>query len=242
MDTNMNIHIAGENSLIVYLGDSVSQSVTSAIHHLCSQLNPYLGNELVDLIPSYASVLVVFDPMMTDHLQVRKWIRYAGERHFHNVETDQKNIVRLPVFYAGVDLPRIAQQSNLSLQATIQLHTQNHYQVYAIGFAPGFAYLGEVDEKIATPRLSTPRKRVPKGAVAIADKQTAVYPSDSPGGWNILGFCPVNMFDANKQPSMPVSSGDHVEFYAIDETAFIGMGGELPEKDFLINIESGGMA
>lgn len=236
----MKIHVAGENALIVYLGEKpgevVNESTTAAIHHLCSQLKPYLGNELVDLIPSYASVLVVFDPLQTDHLQVRKWIRYAGERHFHNVESDQRNVVRLPVYYVGADLPRIAEQSSISIDDAIQLHTQNHYQVYAIGFAPGFAYLGEVDEKIATPRLSTPRKKVPKGAVAIADKQTAVYPNESPGGWNILGFCPVNMFDADKQPTMPVASGDHVEFYSIDKATFLEMGGTLPHEEFLLEL------
>jgi len=230
----MNIHVAGENALIVYLGETVSEHVTAAIHHLCLQLKPYLGRELIDLIPSYASVLVVFDPLKTDHLQVRKWIRYASERHFHKVENDLTNLVRLPVFYAGIDLAEIAQQADLSIQDVIDRHANKHYQVYAIGFAPGFAYLGEVDAIISAPRLSTPRKNVPKGAVAIADKQTAIYPSESPGGWNVIGFCPLSMFDAHKHPAMPVGTGDHVEFYPIDLTEFLSLGGHLPSKEFLL--------
>lgn len=230
----MKIHVAGENALIVYLGETVSEHVTAAIHHLCHQLKPYLGKELMDLIPSYASVLVVFDPLQTDHLQVRKWIRYAYDRHFHNVENDQRSLVRLPVFYAGIDIADIAQKADISIQDVIDRHTKKHYQVYTVGFAPGFAYLGEVDDVIATPRLATPRKKVPKGAVAIADKQTAVYPSDSPGGWNIIGFCPIEMFDANKHPAMPVKTGDHVEFYSIDLTEYLSQGGHLPGKEFLL--------
>lgn len=231
----MRIHVAGENALIVYMGEAVSETVTASIHHLCTQLKPYLGRELIDLVPSYASVLVVFDPLKTDHLQVRSWIRFASEPHFHSGESDQRRIVRLPVYYAGIDLNMIAEQGGLSVDNVIEKHTAQHYQVYAIGFAPGFAYLGEVDESIAAPRLSTPRKQVPKGAVAIADRQTAVYPNESPGGWNIIGFCPVPMFNPNKQPTMPVASGDHIEFYAIDRDTFLSMGGELPKAEFLLN-------
>lgn len=227
----MNIHVAGENALIVYFAESVSAEVSANIEHMCYQLKPYLGKELIDLVPSYASVLVLFDPLKTDHLQVRKWIRYAQGAHFEESTTKAKNIVRLPVYYAGPDLHSVAQQHNLSAQDVIDIHTQKDYDVYAIGFAPGFAYLGQLDSKIKTPRLATPRKKVPKGAVAIADLQTAVYPKQSPGGWNLIGYCPMAMFDTNKQPPMPMQSGDKVQFYAIDENTFLDMGGELPQGE-----------
>ena len=87
--------------------------------------------------------------------------------------------------------------------------------------------MGEVDERIATPRLSTPRMKVPKGAVAIADRQTAVYPSVSPGGWNIIGLCPIDMFDAKASPTMPVNVGDKVKFKAISKEKFLSLGGTL---------------
>jgi len=101
------------------------------------------------------------------------------------------------------------------------------YRVYAIGFAPGFAYLGEVDARIAAPRLATPRKKVPKGAVAIADRQTAVYPAVSPGGWNLIGLCPVDMFNPNAKPTMPVQVGDKVQFKSIEREEFLSLGGQL---------------
>ena len=125
-----------------------------------------------------------------------------------------------PVFYSvqsGPDLALIANNAGLSIEQVIALHQQTEYRVYAIGFAPGFAYLGEVDKKIAAPRLATPRQKVPKGAVAIADRQTAVYPAPSPGGWNLIGLCPIPMFNPASDPSMPVRVGDTVRFKAIDQ-------------------------
>ena len=107
------------------------------------------------------------------------------------------------------------------------MHSNQSYQVYAIGFAPGFAYLGEVDPLLQMPRLSTPRAKVPRGAVAIADRQTAVYPAQSPGGWNLIGLCPTPMFTPDASPVMPVAVGDEVRFVAIDEAEFLRLGGEL---------------
>jgi len=115
----------------------------------------------------------------------------------------------------------------MSVEQVISLHQAQEYRVYAIGFSPGFAYLGEVDERIAMPRLATPRLKVPKGAIAIADRQTAIYPAQSPGGWNIIGSCPVDMFNPNKKPIMPVSVGDRVKFYAIDKQQYLALGGSL---------------
>nr|WP_269473309.1 carboxyltransferase domain-containing protein [Kineobactrum salinum] len=121
----------------------------------------------------------------------------------------------------------MAQQAGLSVEDVIALHSATEYRVYAIGFAPGFAYLGEVDPRIAMPRLATPRPRVPRGAVAIADRQTAVYPAVSPGGWNLIGLCPRRMFDPDASPTMPVAVGDRVRFEPISRARFLELGGEL---------------
>jgi len=139
-------------------------------------------------------------------------------------------LITLPVYYSresGPDLELIAERGQLSVEDVIEIHQQQEYRVYAIGFAPGFAYLGEVDERIAAPRLATPRQKVPRGAVAIADRQTAVYPAPSPGGWNLIGLCPTRMFDPAKTPSMPVKVGDRIRFSAISRDVFIARGGEL---------------
>jgi KipI family sensor histidine kinase inhibitor len=138
--------------------------------------------------------------------------------------------VTLPVYYgleSGPDLERLATTAALSVEQFVDLHQQREYRVYAIGFAPGFAYLGEVDQRIAAPRLSTPRQRVPRGAVGIADQQTAVYPAQSPGGWNLIGLCPLSMFNPKAKPTMPVAVGDRVQFEAVSRDQFLALGGEL---------------
>jgi len=225
----MKIHVAGENSLIVYFGDQVSSEITAQVRQTAQALPSQLGGLLIDLIPSYASLLVIFDPLRTDHLAVRKAIHLAHDSRKGTLVSSSR-LIELPVYYAadsGPDLVKLADGARLSVEEVIDIHTSVEYHVHAIGFAPGFAYLGQVDARIATPRLSTPRVRVPKGAVAIADQQTAVYPAVSPGGWNLIGLCPVDMFDPQAEPVMPVSVGDRVKFNPINRSAFLRLGGKL---------------
>ena len=230
----MQVHVASENSLIVYFGESVSQKVSDDILRVSTFLTAHIGHELIDIVPSYASILVIFNPLKTDHFHIRKIIREAAQSTHSRHQEQNYKTVELPVYYseeAGPDLSRLAKQANLSIEDVIDIHTAMEYRVYAIGFAPGFAYLGEVDERIAAARLATPRKNVPKGAVAIADRQTAVYPAKSPGGWNLIGLCPTDMFNPAAQSSMPVSVGDKVKFVAIDRHTFLELGGVIPAID-----------
>lgn len=198
------------------------QAATSAIEHA-------MGEDLIDLVPSYASVLILYNPLRTNHVSVARRVRSALATASAPTAAEHRTIV-LPVYYAteaGIDLEPLAARAGLSINTVIELHTRAEYRVYAIGFAPGFAYLGEVDERIAAPRLHTPRADVPGGSVAIADRQTAVYPSVSPGGWNLIGRCPVPMFDPDAQPSMPVAVGDTVRFEPISRERFLTLGGDL---------------
>jgi KipI family sensor histidine kinase inhibitor len=225
----MRIHSAGENALIAYLGEGQDPAVSARVQQLCTAVELALGPDLVDLVPSYASLLVIYDPLRTDHLRVHACIRRA-ERDLVADSAADSRLVTLPVYYsleAGPDLENLAHSTGLSPEQVIDIHQQQEYRVYAIGFAPGFAYLGEVDRRIAAPRLATPRQKVPRGAVAIADTQTAVYPAPSPGGWNLIGRCPQRMFDPGSTPTMPVSVGDRVRFEAIDREHYLSLGGEL---------------
>ncbi len=231
------IQNAGENSIIVYFGDKPSNSVSSHIAEFCDYIKMKHETYIKDLISSYASVLVIFDPSQTNHLIATKIVKNAiiSTQEASKKEDSHKKgkLVQLPVFYGGIngpDLERIANEARLTADEVAEIHQSVSYSVYAIGFAPGFAYLGEVDSKIATPRISTPRKLVPKGSVAIADKQTAVYPSASPGGWNIIGICPVPMFDAFQKPHVPLRVGDTVKFKSIDENEFNALKMEFKNK------------
>ncbi len=233
MSTEKTIAIAGENALIVYFADKPSATTSTEIATTVKKLKTYLGTTLIDLVPSYASLLIIFDPFKTDHASVRRAIHTAIKdlnKIANTPEINSGSLVTLPVYYSsesGPDLQRVADTAGLTVEEVITIHQQTEYRVYAIGFAPGFAYLGEVDSRIATPRLPSPRQQVPRGAVAIADRQTAVYPAQSPGGWNLIGLCPQLMFDPKSSPSMPMAVGDLVRFEAIDKATFENLGGVL---------------
>ena len=225
----MELHSAGEDALMLYLGQDTSPEVSAKVQAATQAVEAALGDDLVDLVPSYASVLIVYDPMRTDHLQVSQRVSQALAALDASPVASGQSVV-LPVYYdteSGEDLEHLAASAELSVDEVIAIHSSAEYRVYAIGFAPGFAYLGQVDERIAAPRLATPRQRVPRGAVAIADRQTAVYPAVSPGGWNLIGRCPVRMFDPEATPNMPVSVGDRVRFEPVTRERFLQLGGEL---------------
>jgi KipI family sensor histidine kinase inhibitor len=223
----MNIEIAGQNAFIVYFAEQTSAAVSAQIQAAVDNILVSMQDCIVDLVPSYASLLVIFDLDRSDPFEIRQKLR-AALASLDAVDAGAGELVTLPVYYdleSGPDLEVIAERANISVEEVIDIHQQQEYRVYAIGFAPGFAYLGEVDERIAAPRLSTPRQKVPRGAVAIADRQTAVYPAVSPGGWNLIGLCPTRMFDQDNDPSMPVKVGDRIRFSAIDRDEFLAQGG-----------------
>ena len=210
-DLKHSISIAGENSLILYFGDRPSDAIASQVAQVVDQLRLSIGEVLIDLVPSYASLLVIYNPLQSDHHRVRAAMRSALDGLTVSNAQQQGSLVILPVYYSaesGPDLQGLADGAGLSVDEVIAIHQQAEYRVYAIGFAPGVAYLGE-------------------GSVAIADRQTAVYPAQSPGGWNLIGLCPQRMFDPNLTPSMPVQVGDRVRFDAIDKQTFLALGGEL---------------
>jgi KipI family sensor histidine kinase inhibitor len=226
---SLRIEIAGQDAFIVYFADQSSPQVSSQIQAAVSNIRSTMSGFIVDLVPSYASLLVIYDLNKIDPFEIRSRLRQAVSSLDGKADSGG-NLVTLPVYYSeesGPDLSVIAERANIDIDEVIMIHQQSEYRVYAIGFAPGFAYLGEVDERIAAPRLSTPRQKVPRGAVAIADRQTAVYPAPSPGGWNLIGLCPTRMFNPENQPSMPVQVGDRVKFKSIQRQEFLDLGGEL---------------
>lgn len=226
--TNFRIQVASADALILYVEDEL-RTANNQVRQIDSVLKHELGSVLVETTPSYASLLIRFDPFVIDHYQLRHSLRLI----LSNIEFSasvQGQKIQIPVFYSkqsGPDLERIAVHANLTVDDVIHRHQAQTYQVFAIGFAPGFAYLGEVDESLATPRLATPREQVPKGAVAIADRQTAIYPASSPGGWNIVGLCPLPLFNPDSEPTMPYKVGDEVQFVSIDKNEFLRLGGQL---------------
>ena len=162
-------------------------------------------------------MLVIYDPLCISLDEIKAGIKDI----WNNPEQSRlphPQTVKIPVVYGGEqgpDLQRVAQYHNLTPREVIGFHTRPAYRVYMIGFTPGYPYLGEVPDAIATPRRETPRTLVPKGSVGIAQKQTGIYPVDSPGGWQIIGWTPVTLFDPLGKPPSRLVMGDQVQFHAI---------------------------
>ncbi|WP_415753487.1 5-oxoprolinase subunit PxpB [Pseudomonas leptonychotis] len=219
---------AGAEALLLVLAEQPDAQLPQRIALLAQRIRAELGDLLTDLVPGWTSVLLHYDLMRTDHLQLAERLQPLLERWLAEpFVAQQGRLHEIPIWYGGEDLAEVAQQCRLSVEQVIELHMAVEYRVGAIGFAPGFAYLGELDARLALPRRATPRITVPAGSLAIAERQTAIYPHNSPGGWHLLGRCPWLLFDAAQMPPCPLALGDRVRFRRIDERDFIREGGQL---------------
>jgi KipI family sensor histidine kinase inhibitor len=219
---------AGAEALLLVLAEQPDAQLPQRIALLAQRIRAELGDLLTDLVPGWTSVLLHYDLMRTDHLQLAERLQPLLERWLAEpFVAQQGRLHEIPIWYGGEDLAEVAQQCRLSVEQVIELHMAVEYRVGAIGFAPGFAYLGELDTRLALPRRATPRIAVPAGSLAIAERQTAIYPHSSPGGWHLLGRCPWLLFDAAQTPPCPLALGDRVRFRRIDERDFIREGGQL---------------
>jgi inhibitor of KinA len=175
------------------------------------------------LVPTYRSLLIRYDPLKTTYEQLVFQIKDLEETlDKSSLETEGQKII-VPVVYGGEygpDLAYVAKYHELTEQHVVKSHSSREYRVYMIGFVAGFPYLGEVVDEIATPRLETPRLKVPTGSVGIAEKQTGIYPCEAPGGWQIIGRTPLVLFNPMQQPPTPLKAGDTVSFKAISENEF----------------------
>jgi len=220
--------IVNVDSLIIYFGDKIDEDIALKIKKVYHSLRKLNLDGLIEIIPSYTSIFITFDIFKYDFETLKNIIEQNINLDLQ--ENFDEKIITVDVYYGtevGFDLIDMSSKTKLSIEEIIQIHTSKLYDVYAIGFLPGFAYLAKVDERIALPRLSTPRKIVPKGSVAIADTQTAIYPQQSPGGWNIVGKTVFELFDKKLDNLSPLNVGDKVKFNPISKEEFLNQGGVL---------------
>lgn len=218
-----------EDALLVTLADEIRDDLPLKFRTLCAQLESQGWSWLLDLVPSYTTLLIVYDPDQLDFRQAARAIRPLLAKCIEDTAPDSdERTIHLPAYYSeesGPDLIALAKACNLSVKQVIRKHTTTRYQVFAMGFAPGFAFMGEVDPAITHPRRETPRQKVPRGSVGIANRQTAVYPVSSPGGWQLIGRCPTRLFDAESLSLLRI--GDKVCFYSVGRQEYLDLGGEL---------------
>jgi inhibitor of KinA len=208
---------ASDQALLVYVGEEIGLPAHKRVLELLRALEAKPPSWLRNIQPAYCSLLVTFDLASVDHDEVEAALRRFEERA-EALRPRKPRLVEIPVCYGGEfgpDLEDVARLHGLTPQQVIDCHCSQLYFAYFLGFAPGFAYLGDLPQTIATPRLETPRRLVPAGSVAIAGKQTAVYPFATPGGWRLLGRTPLKLFDSKRKSPALISIGDHVRFRAI---------------------------
>jgi KipI family sensor histidine kinase inhibitor len=199
---------------MIYLGEGIHLET----HHRVLKLLRLLEREPIpgvrNLHPAYCSMLIDFDPVRQDHENLERILTgYLGR--LETIPLPEPRTVEIPVCYGGEhgpDLNDVAAVHGMPPERVIELHSSASYVVYFLGFVPGFAYLGGLPDKLATPRLETPRKRVPAGSVAIGGTHTGVYPFATPGGWRLIGTTPLRMFDPDRSEMSILRMGDAVRF------------------------------
>lgn len=224
----MHLSYAGLNGIRISLDDAPSPALTADLLELRDRITSKHPAGLTDCVLGYRTLTLFFDLA-----ELPRETLLATIRELDGVTASPQcrgRMVELPVWYAeesGHDLLPVAEHSGLSVREVIDLHSSSSYNAYATGFAPGFCYLGDIPEVLEIPRLRTPRRIVPAGSVAIADRQTAVYPSASPGGWHLLGLCPTPLFNLELSPPGLIAVGDLVTFKPISRDEFFELGGTL---------------
>jgi len=216
---------ASDNSLVIYFDQAISLDAHLQVARFLRLLELQPVSGVVNLHPAYCSVLVKFDALTLspDELEIR--LRSSID-HLHEVPLPEPRLQEIPVCYGGEygpDLAAVSDTHSISIQQVIDLHVSATYIVYFLGFVPGFAYLGGLPDELATPRLSTPRRRVLPGSVGIAGHQSGIYPFATPGGWRLIGRTPVAMFRPDRAGMSLLSIGDRVRFTPISPERFAAL-------------------
>jgi KipI family sensor histidine kinase inhibitor len=215
----------GEGGLLAVLGDEVDPDVNARVHALARAVVRRLGPLVLEVVPSYASLLVVFDPLRISRERLEARVAALAAEVEGLRAGPPRRVVEVPVCYGGdlgPDLADVARATGLSPEEVVARHSAPVYRVFLLGFTPGFPYLGGMDPRLACPRLPTPRLRVPAGSVAVGGAQTGVYPVESPGGWRLLGRTPLRLFDPTSGARRPflLAPGDGLRFVAVERERF----------------------
>jgi KipI family sensor histidine kinase inhibitor len=217
MDAVPSVEPFGDRALLVTLGNVIDPVLNARVHQLAATLNERRAEGLGASVPAYASLLVPFSPAVIDVERATELVRevLGGVVEAPGRAEDSGPFVEIPVRYGGddgPDLAEVAERVGKSEAEVIALHCGTIYRVYMLGFSPGFGYLGALPAELAVPRRAEPRVRVPAGSVAIAERQTAVYPSATAGGWHLIGLTELPMWDPAADPPSRLAPGQRVRF------------------------------
>lgn len=223
---------------MVEFGNEIDPAINRRVHDLAYTIGQANLTGILDIVPTYRSLLVYYNPLAYTYDEIKGTLSGLVER-ITAAKARTPRIVQIPVVYGGEygpDLDFVCKHTGLSAQEVIEMHSKATYQVYMIGFTPGFPYLGGMDQRLTTPRLKSPRTRIPAGSVGIAEKQTGVYPIDSPGGWQLIGHTPVKLFDPSKDPPVVLEPGDYLCFVPVDEATAKEIARRVAEGSYALKV------
>ena len=213
----------GDRAISIDFGQVIDPQINRYIRQTIERIKELQLEGIIELVPTYCALLVEYDAMLYSYSDICKSMESILAEGMTDTTNELVTVVEVPTVYGGEfgpDLSFVASHNHLSEDEVISIHSGTDYLVYMLGFIPGFTYLGGMDPRIATPRLSSPRTLIPAGSVGIAGEQTGTYPSDSPGGWQIIGRTPVTMYDMSKAQAALLNAGDYVRYVPIDESEF----------------------
>jgi inhibitor of KinA len=216
----MRILPAGDSAWLIELAERIDPAINARAIQIARDVEA-AGLPVTDIVVGYRSVMVYVDPLAAGEDTESRLHEVASARA--SGDTTPGPLLEVPVCYDGPhgpDLPEVAAFGRCSTEEVIALHLAREYRVFVVGFVPGFAYMAPVDPRIAAPRRTSPRLRVPAGSVAVAAGQTGVYPAETPGGWSLIGRCPVKPYDPDRAGPFLFHPGDRVRFSRISESAY----------------------
>lgn len=236
---DISLQAVGDTALKVSFLDDVSPKLNKSIQLFCGKLQESMIDGIGEWVPAFDSVTIYYEPCKLSHDMLCKKVIQLNES---SIEENKHpfRLIHVPVIYGGEygpDLQRVAAYNQLSTEDVITRHQSLEYLVYMLGFLPGFPYLGGLDTTIATPRLEAPRAKTFAGSVGIAHKQTGIYPVESPGGWNIIGKTPIQLFGKKDESAFLFRAGDYVRFYSISKDEFETIVREIKSNTYKVKIE-----
>ena len=206
----------GDSSVLVQLGDQIDLTINQRVLALANLIAASSVNGVIETVPAYATLLVHYDPFIFSFTEIKNHLR-SKINQVEETSHRTPRLIEVPVRYGGeygIDLESVARHLHLQVADVIRIHTKKIYTVFMMGFMPGYPYMGKLNDALIMPRLETPRTRVPAGTVAIAGSQTGIYSIESPGGWNLIGWTPLKLFDPESASPFLFSPGDEVKFIA----------------------------
>jgi len=213
---------AGDKAVVMEFGNEISKKINAKIRNLVKAADEAKIEGIEEILPTYRSVQIMYDPLKIEYSELVNKLEMLSSKTVEG-QKEKIKIIEIPTLYGGEygpDINFVAEHNKLTTDDVIKIHTGTDYLVYMLGFTPGFSYLGGMSESIATPRLASPRTKIPAGSVGIAGSQTGMYPSETPGGWQLIGRTPVKLYDSKKEPPVLLSAGDYVRYVSITEEEY----------------------